>query len=106
LVKASRGARLKGADEVLFTGEYWAGATAVSLGLVDAVGDLRSTLRARYGEKVLTPLIAPASGMLAGLLGRRSPAAGSPATLEAVAALPDELISALESRAIWAKFGF
>ena len=71
LVKGSRGARLKGADDVLFTGEYWAGETSVSLGLADAIGDLRSTLRARFGEKVLTPVIAPASGMLAGLLGRQ-----------------------------------
>jgi ClpP class serine protease len=62
---------------VLFTGEYWAGESSVSLGLADAIGDLRSTLRARYGEKVLTPLVAPASGMLAGLFGRRSPGAGS-----------------------------
>src|SRR5579863_7240927 len=45
LVKQSRGARLKGADDVLFTGEYWAGQTSVSLGLADAIGDLRSTLR-------------------------------------------------------------
>ena len=44
LVKQSRGARLKGADDVLFTGEYWAGETSVSLGLADAIGDLRSTL--------------------------------------------------------------
>jgi signal peptide peptidase SppA len=106
LVKASRGTRLKGDDKVLFTGEYWAGETAVKLGLADAVGDLRSTLRARYGEKVLTPLIAPASGMLAGLLGRRAPGAGSLAAMDAAAGLPDELISALESRAIWAKYGF
>ena len=28
-------------------------------------------LRARYGEKVQTPVIAPASGLLSGLLGRR-----------------------------------
>ena len=106
LVKSSRGARLKGAGETLFTGEYWAGERAVSLGLADGVGDLRSTLRARYGEKVLTPLIAPASGMLAGLMGRRSPAASSLGALDAAAALPDELISALETRAIWARFGF
>src|SRR6201993_3787462 len=66
LVKASRGTRLKGDEKVLFTGEYWAGETSVSLGLADAVGDLRSTLRARYGEKGLTPPIAPASGMVAG----------------------------------------
>ena len=102
LVKQSRGARLKAADDVLFTGEYWAGETAISLGLADAVGDLRSTLRGRYGDKVLTPVIAPASGMLSGLLGRRS--AGT--SLEDVASLPEEVISALESRAIWAKFGF
>src|SRR5436190_4336179 len=106
LVKQSRGARLKGADDVLFTGEYWAGESAVSLGLADGIGDLRSTLRARYGEKVLTPVIAPASGMLAGLLGRRSPGAGSLAALDGIGGLPDDLISALESRAIWAKFGF
>jgi len=108
-VRESRGARLKGADDALFTGEYWAGDTAVSLGLADAVGDLRSTLRARYGEKVLTPVIAPPSGRLANLLGRRPPGAGLAgglSALEAAGSLPDELISALETRAIWAKFGF
>jgi signal peptide peptidase SppA len=106
LVKESRGSRLKGGDDVLFTGEYWAGETSVSLGLADAIGDLRSTLRTRYGEKVLTPVIAPASGMLSGLLGRRSPGAGSLGALDGMGGLPDELISALETRAIWAKFGF
>ena len=106
LVKQSRGTRLKAADDVLFTGEYWAGETSVSLGLADAIGDLRSTLRARYGEKVLTPVIAPATGLLSGLLGRKSAGAGTLVSLDGVAGLPDELISALESRAIWAKFGF
>ena len=104
LVKGSRGARLKGADEALFTGEYWAGETSVSLGLADAIGDLRSTLRARYGDKVQTPLIAPASGMLSGLLGRRSP--GAQTVWGSAANLPEEAISAFETRAIWAKFGF
>jgi signal peptide peptidase SppA len=106
LVKGSRGARLKGADDLLFTGEYWAGDTAVSLGLADGIGDLRSTLRARFGDKVSTPVIAPASGMLAGLFGRRAPGAGSLAIADSVTSLPDELISALETRAIWSRFGF
>jgi signal peptide peptidase SppA len=106
LVKQSRGTRLKGADDVLFTGEYWAGETSVSLGLADAIGDLRSTLRSRYGDKVLTPVIAPATGLLSGLLGRKSAGAGTLAELDGLAGLPDEVISALESRAIWAKFGF
>jgi signal peptide peptidase SppA len=106
LVKERRGARLKGADDVLFTGEYWAGETSVALGLADAVGDPRSTLRARYGDKVVTPVVAPSTGLLSSLLGRRSAGAGTLGSLDGVAGLPDELISALESRAIWAKFGF
>jgi signal peptide peptidase SppA len=106
LVKQSRGARLKGADDVLFSGEYWAGETSVALGLADAIGDLRSTLRVRYGEKVLMPIIAPPTGLLSGLLGRRSGGAGTVGQLDLLAGLPDELISALETRAIWAKFGF
>ena len=106
LVKQSRGSRLTGADEVLFTGDYWAGGTSVSLGLADAIGDLRSTLRARYGDKVLTPVIAPATGMLSSLFGRKSAGAGTLVAMDGLAGLSDELISALESRAIWAKFGF
>ncbi|MEA2920869.1 MAG: hypothetical protein QOF07_832 [Bradyrhizobium sp.] len=106
LVKQSRGAKLKGADDVLFTGEYWAGETSVSLGLADAIGDLRSTLRARFGDKVLTPVIAPATGLLSGLLGRKSAGAGTLVALDGFAGLPEELISALETRAIWARFGF
>jgi ClpP class serine protease len=90
----------------LFTGEYWAGESSISLGLADSIGDLRSVLRARYGDKVKTPVIAPASGMLSGLLGRRSAGAGALVSLEGLSGLPDELISALETRAIWAKFGF
>jgi signal peptide peptidase SppA len=106
LVKSSRGERLKRADDELFTGEYWAGETSVTLGLADAIGDLRSTLRARYGDKVQMPVIAAATGMLSGLLGRRSAGAAALGQLDGLAGLPEELISALETRAIWAKFGF
>ncbi|KJC43822.1 S49 family peptidase [Bradyrhizobium sp. LTSP857] len=106
LVKESRGARLKGADDTLFTGEYWAGESSIALGLADGIGDLRSTLRARYGEKVLTPVIAQPTGLLSGILGRKSPGAGQLSAMESMAGLPDELISAVETRAIWAKFGF
>src|SRR5580698_2732214 len=81
LVKQSRGAKLKGADDVLFTGEYWAGETSVTLGLADAIGDLRTILRARYGDKVKTPVIAPSTGLLSGLLGRKSAGATALAAL-------------------------
>ncbi|MGJ5010534.1 S49 family peptidase [Bradyrhizobium oligotrophicum] len=104
LVKESRTTRLKGADDVLFTGEYWAGDSAVTLGLADAIGDLRAVLRARFGDKVATPVVAPAGGLLSGLLGRRAAGAGSLGI--GWTGLAEELISAVETRAIWARFGF
>jgi hypothetical protein len=51
------------------------------------------------------PVIAPSTGLLSGLLGRRS-GAGTMAVPDGIAALPEALISALETRAIWAKYGF
>lgn len=102
LVKDSRGARLKGEGDYLFTGEYWAGERAVKLGLADAIGDLRTVLRARYGKKVQMPVIAPAAGLLASIAGRK-PGAGS--ALPGFSGFSDDLISTLEERAIWARYG-
>ena len=99
LVKERRGARLTGPEGDLFSGEYWTGRTAVELGLADAVGELRSVLRERFGDKVITPVIAPERS----LLGRVRPGVG----LEGIGrdGFADELISALEARALWARYG-
>ena len=102
LVKGSRGARLKGPDSDLFSGEYWVGTRALALGLVDAIGDLRHVLRERFGDKVATPLISEGRG----LFGRRVP--GVDAALSGLLDRPglaDEVISALEARALWARYG-
>jgi serine protease SohB len=99
LVKERRGARLTGPEGELFSGEYWTGRTAVELGLADTVGELRSILRERFGDKVITPVIAPERS----LLGRVRPGVG----LESIGrdGFADELISALEARALWARYG-
>jgi signal peptide peptidase SppA len=103
LVKASRGARLRGPEDDLFSGAYWTGRSALELGLVDRVGDLRAVLRERFGEDVLTPLIAASRGWLS----RFAPAAGlADGTADGLrSGLPDEVISAIEARAMWARFG-
>ena len=69
LVKERRGSRLNGSDKILFSGEFWAAQKAIELGLADRIGDLRSTLRERYGDKVHTPLISAERS----LFGRRLP---------------------------------
>src|SRR5476651_2880658 len=71
LVRERRGSKLKGNEKTLFSGEFWTAQMAVELGLADRIGDLRSTLRERYGEKVRMPLISEGRG----LFGRRKSAA-------------------------------
>ena len=101
LVKERRGGKLKGADKTLFSGEFWTAQTALDMGLADAIGDLRATLRQRYGEKVRTPLIAADRG----LFGRRIPGLGSLENLAPKGGLAADLVSALEERALWGRYG-
>jgi signal peptide peptidase SppA len=103
LVQARRGAKLDGREKALFSGEFWTGNRGRELGLVDAIGDLRGALRARYGDMVKTPLIAER-----GFLARRTPgiSGGVVDQLLDRPGLVEETISALEARALWARYGF
>jgi serine protease SohB len=101
LVKERRGAKLKGAEKTLFTGEFWTAQTAITLGLADTLGDMRSTLRQRYGDKVRMPLIAGERGFF----GRTRPGVGLADALSNRPGLADDLISALEARALWSHYG-
>ncbi len=93
-VKARRGARLKAADETLFTGEWWTGKQGVALGLVDALGDLHETLHTRYGKDVRLKLIEPKRGLI------NLPRLGFSA-----AGLAGDLAATVEDRAVWARLG-
>ena len=102
LVKSRRAGRLPGAEDDLFSGAYWTGRRALELGLIDAIGDLRSVLRERFGDKVVTPLVSAERGWLGRrLLGTGEGALAVPAGL----AVAEDVISALEARAIWARYG-
>jgi serine protease SohB len=101
LVKSRRAAKLDSRESALFSGEYWTGQRSLGLGLIDAVGDLRSVLRERYGDKVTTPLIAERRS----LFGRRTPGIGGIERLFGDASLAEDLVATLEARALWARYG-
>jgi serine protease SohB len=101
LVKARRGSKLNGSDKALFSGEFWTADKAIEFGLADRIGDLRSTLRERFGEKVYTPLISAERS----LLGRRLPGVNLADAVARHPGLADDLISALEVRAMWSRYG-
>jgi serine protease SohB len=101
LVRARRGGKLNGSDKSLFSGEFWTADKAIELGLADRMGDLRSILRERFGEKVYTPLISAERS----LLGRRLPGVNFADAIVRYPGLADDLISALEVRAMWGRYG-
>jgi len=102
LVKSRRGGKLDSRETALFSGEYWAGRRGLELGLVDVIGDLRGVLRERFGDKVRAPLVAER-----GFFGRRVPgvAGRGLASMWGGPNLADDLIAALETRALWARYG-
>ena len=96
-VRGRRGARLKADDETLFNGDIWTGRRALELGLIDGIGDLRATLRARFGDKVrLRPVGAEGAWL------RRRLRLGAAAREGAWAR---ELVAALAEREYWARYG-
>jgi signal peptide peptidase SppA len=99
LVRSRRGEKLDQANGDLFTGAFWVGEEAVGLGLVDGLGDIRSVLRARFGDKVQFRMIEPARPPLLGrLLGRRP--LGQSSFFD-----PSEMLGAIEERASWSRLG-
>jgi signal peptide peptidase SppA len=106
IVKDRRAGRLKGPEEELFSGSYWSAAKALEYGLIDGLADLRSKMQALHGPKVRLRAVPLAAG---GLLGRfrRLPgfAEGYGDGIALGPALADDLISAVEARALWSRFG-
>ncbi len=102
LVKERRGAKLKD-DPDLFTGLFWTGVKGLELGLVDALGDMRGTLKQRFGPKTRLKLIAQQRGLL-GRFGFFGSSKGFSAP-DIAAAAAHGLAEVAEERALWSRFG-
>ncbi|GAA1330619.1 S49 family peptidase [Saccharothrix algeriensis] len=94
-VRERRGDRLH-ADADLFSGEVWTGARAVELGLVDAIGTVRSVVAKRYPDAEIT--VAEPRRPLLARLGLAGSSTRSGDFLPAA-------LAALEERARWSRFG-
>jgi len=105
VVKERRAGRLRSSDTELFSGAFWSGPKALELGLVDGIADVRGKMREIYGDKVRLKVVPLDRGGLLGRL-RRSPAAMGYAELTGGRlALAEDVISAIEARALWSRFG-
>lgn len=100
-VKRRRGDRLTGADEILFNGDIWTGERALELGLVDGLGDMRMIMRRKYGAEVRFLMIERPGGWLS----RRFGGGSGVFAPDAPSGFASDFLTAVEERALWARFG-
>lgn len=106
VVKDRRLGRLKGPDGELFSGAFWSAADALELGLIDGISDVRTRMREVHGESVRLKAVPTERGWLASRLRRISTAFGSAEMPSGQGlAFADDLVSAVEVRALWSRFG-
>jgi signal peptide peptidase SppA len=98
LVRSRRGSRLNGDDAALFSGDIWTGRTALKLGLVDGIGEIRGVLRERFGEGVRLRSV--------DVRRRRRWLPSIPiGTRRDPLDLVGDVLAAVEERLLWARFG-
>ena len=106
IVKDRRAARLKGLDQDLFSGAFWAAPRALELGLIDGVADVRSKMREIHGENVQLKVVPFATGGMLSRLFRLPRLMHTPSTEAGIPlAFADDLMSAIETRALWSRYG-
>ena len=104
LVKERRVGRLKAPDAELFSGAFWTGSKAAEFGLIDGIADVRSKMQELHGENVQLRVFEPEKP---GLLGRMRKLSSSQSGDGAGGGLAfaGDLVSAIEARALWSRFG-
>jgi signal peptide peptidase SppA len=105
IVKERRAGRLKGADQELFSGAFWSGPKAMELGLVDGISDIRTKMRELHGARVRLKVVPLERGGLLSRLRRLPAIFGYEELTRGRLAFADDLISAIEIRALWSRFG-
>jgi signal peptide peptidase SppA len=98
LVRERRAGKISEDEDVLFSGEFWTGKRALGLGLIDGIGDLRSTMRERFGKKVRFRVFGAESNWLRRRLGFAEWTGMS-------ASWSDDLLATVEARLHWQRFG-
>tara|TARA_Y100001970_G_C13982902_1_gene724132 strand:- start:71 stop:880 length:810 start_codon:yes stop_codon:yes gene_type:complete len=94
VVEKSRGNKLKKDTGIeLFSGEFWSGKKAKDLGLIDGIGSADQILREKYGEEIIIKKFEKSKGWLAKKLSSSENQA-------------EQIISILEERSIWQRYGF
>merc|ERR1712127_408759 len=94
VVETSRGKKLKDPEKNnIFTGEFWTGASALKIGLIDGIGNADQILKEKFGDKVVIKNFEKQKGWL----GRKLSAS--------VEGQLSNTLNSIEEKSVWQKFG-
>jgi len=94
VVKKSRGPKLKDPEKNnTFTGEFWSGSASMKLGLIDGIGNAEQILREKFGEDIVIKKLEKQKSFIAKKLS------------SSIDSQIDNIVSVIEERALWQKFG-
>ena len=94
VVETSRGKKLKDPEKNnIFTGEFWTGASALKLGLIDGIGNVDQILKEKFGEEVVIKKFEKQKSWL----GRKLSAS--------VEGQLSNTLNSIEDKSAWQKFG-
>jgi signal peptide peptidase SppA len=97
LVRQNRKDKLKESDDYLFNGAFWSGTKAAEVGLVDKIGDMRSVMKDKFGDKIKFINIEPRKkGMIKELLASK---------ISFGSDLASGLVETIEEKSFWNRFG-
>jgi signal peptide peptidase SppA len=94
VVETSRGKKLKDPEKNnIFTGEFWTGASALKLGLIDGIGNADQILKEKFGEEVVIKKFEKQKGWLERKLSA------------SVEGQLSNTLNSIEEKSVWQKFG-
>ena len=94
VVETSRGSKLKDPEKNnIFTGEFWTGATALKLGLIDGIGNVDQILKEKFGEDAIIKKFEKPKSWI----GRKLSAS--------IESQLSNTINSIEEKSVWQKFG-
>ena len=102
IVLKSRIKKINKQNKNIFSGSFWTGKEAIKLGLVDGIGDLKTIMEKKFGEKLRYIPIKPKKSFLKGILSKSFYSRDLVDTKKII----NDMMTYMESRNIWGRYGF
>ena len=102
VVLESRNRKINRKNQNIFSGGFWVGKEAIKLGLVDGIGDLKTTMEKKFGKKLKYLVIKPKKSFVKSILSKSFFSKEFVDTKKIIS----DIIAYMESRNIWGRYGF